>query len=240
MHQSNGRGGVTNRVIKAISTHGMTYKTFGCNLILLLNRESETSLQLLILKALYLLFGNTATAEYFYTNDLHVLIDVILRNLIDLPSDSPAANALRHTYLRVLHPILANSQISKPPHYKHDEILRLLQLLITSGNHFAPVDETTERLVKRCTAVQWLQPLSSDSNNVPESNGGSSATQSPIIGGPEHVKGDGQKEFARRTLGMSVHTGGESATSVLEVAAHTEKPGVQTPSRVKQMAQGSA
>ncbi|KAF2177402.1 hypothetical protein K469DRAFT_677402 [Zopfia rhizophila CBS 207.26] len=212
---SNGNGGITNRVIKALSTFGMTYKTFGCNLILLLNRESETSLQLLILKVLYLLFGNPATAEYFYTNDLHVLIDVILRNLIDLPSDSPAANALRHTYLRVLHPILANSQISKPPHYKRDEIHKLLHLLVTSGNHFAPVDETTLRLVKRCTSVPWLQP-------------------SPIIGGPEQTIGNGQKELARRTLGMSVQGGGESSTSVLEVAAHTEKPGVQTPSRVKE------
>lgn len=213
----------------------MSYKTFGCNLILLLNRESETSLQLLILKALYLLFGNPATAEYFYTNDLHVLVDVILRNLIDLPSDSPAANALRHTYLRVLHPILANSQISKPPHYKRDEISRLLHLLVTSGTHFAPVDETTCRLVNRCTDVQWLQPPALDSGKAVETNGGTSATQSPTIGSPEYALGNGQKELARRTLGMSVQSGVESATSVLEVASHTEKPGVQTPSRGKEM-----
>ncbi|KAF2730456.1 hypothetical protein EJ04DRAFT_537223 [Polyplosphaeria fusca] len=228
---ANGRGGVTNRVIKALSTHGTTYKTFGCNLILLLNRETETSLQLLILKVLYLLFGNPATTEYFYTNDLHVLIDVVLRNLIDLPSDSPAANALRHTYLRVLHPILANSQISKPPHYKREEVLRLLHLLVTSGNHFAPVDETTRRLVKRCTDVQWLQPPSVDARAASVTNGLTSATQSPVSGGTE--AGDGQRELARRTLGMSVPS--ESTTSFIEVATHTEKPGVQTPSRGKEV-----
>lgn len=209
----------------------MTFKTFGCNLILLLNRESETSLQLLILKALYLIFGNPQTAEYFYTNDLHVLIDVILRNLIDLPSDSPAASALRHTYLRVLFPILTNSQICRPPHYKRDDILRLLHLLITSGNHFAPVDETTKRLVKRCTAVSWLQPLMGEVVDDLETNSNGSATVSPI----EHVAGHGQKELARRKLGMSVEGGGESSTSVLEVASHTEKPGVQTPSRGKEL-----
>jgi len=207
----------------------MTYKTFGCNLILLLNRESETILQLLILKALYLIFGNPQTADYFYTNDLHVLVDVILRNLIDLPSDSPATNALRHTYLRVLHPILTNSQISKPPYYKKDDILRLLHLLVTSGNHFAPVDETTKRLVTRCTAVHWLQPLVTVSTDFSETNGNGSATQSPI----DNVVGNGQREVARRKLGMSMDGGGESATSVLEVASHTEKPGVQTPSRGK-------
>jgi hypothetical protein len=229
--QNDGRAPITNRVIKALSTHGMTYKTFGCNLILLLNRESETILQLLILKALYLIFGNTQTAEYFYTNDLHVLVDVILRNLLDLPSDSPATNALRHTYLRVLHPILTNSQISKPPYYKREDILRLLHLLVTSGNHFAPVDETTKRLVTRCTAVHWLQPLVTVSTD-PEGtngNGAGSATQSPV----EHAVGNGLMVVARRMLGMSVDGGGESATSVLEVASHTEKPGVLTPSRGK-------
>ncbi|KAI4955152.1 hypothetical protein J4E91_001009 [Alternaria rosae] len=223
---TDGRPGITNRVIKAISTHGLTYKTFGCNLILLLNRESETSLQLLILKVLYLLFGNPSTAEYFYTNDLHVLVDVILRNLIDLPHDSAAANALRHTYLRVLHPILMHSQISKPPHYKRDELLRLLHLLVTSGNHFAPVDETTVRLVNRCTSVHWLQPPAAAVGDG--SANGHSTTQSPT----DHVA-SGQKEYARRALGMTVQGGGESSTSVLEIAGHTAQPGVQTPSMSK-------
>ncbi|KAF2130139.1 hypothetical protein P153DRAFT_422846 [Dothidotthia symphoricarpi CBS 119687] len=218
-YHQNGRPGVTNRIIKALSSHGMTYKTFGCNLILLLNRESETSLQLLILKVLYLIFGNRSTAEYFYTNDLHVLVDVILRNLIDLPHDSPAANALRHTYLRVLHPILTNSQISKPPYYKREDLLRLLHLLGSSGTHFAPVDETTQRLVKRCTSVRWLQPP------VTEANDGYDGPHSPT----EHMV-NGQKELARRALGMNVQGGGESSNSVFEIATHTEKPGVQTPS----------
>lgn len=192
----------------------MTYKTFGCNLILLLNRESETSLQLLILKVLYLLFGNPSTAEYFYTNDLHVLVDVILRNLIDLPHDSAAANALRHTYLRVLHPILLHSQISKPPHYKRDELVRLLHLLVSSGNHFAPVDETTVRLVNRCTSVSWLQTPTEPHSPVDSAS-------------------NGKKEYARRALGMTVQGGGESSTSVLEIAGHTAQPGVQTPSMAK-------
>ncbi|KAH7378787.1 hypothetical protein BKA66DRAFT_142833 [Pyrenochaeta sp. MPI-SDFR-AT-0127] len=223
-HHNDGRPAITNRVIKAISTHGLTYKTFGCNLILLLNRESETSLQLLILKVLYLLFGNPSTAEYFYTNDLHVLVDVILRNLIDLPHDSHAANALRHTYLRVLYPILTHSQISRPPHYKREELLRLLHVLVTSGNHFAPVDETTVRLVNRCTSVQWLQPLAAAADDGSPTNGHGTA-HSPI----DQIV-NGQKELARRALGMSVQGGGESSTSVLEIATHTEKPGVQTPS----------
>ncbi|VZI15199.1 unnamed protein product [Fusarium fujikuroi] len=110
---------LTNRIVKCLSLHGASFRTFGENIILLLNRETETSLQLLILKLLYLLFTNKATYEYFYTNDLRVLLDVIIRNLMDLPDEKMS---LRHTYLRVLYPLLAHTQLSQPPHYKQDEI----------------------------------------------------------------------------------------------------------------------
>jgi hypothetical protein len=226
---------VTNRVIKALSTHGLSYKTFGENIILLLNRESELSLQLLILKLLFLIFQSSSTAEYFYTNDLHVLIDVMLRNLLDLPYDEPRAESLRHTYLRVLHPLLANSQVSRPPHYKCTDILRLLHVLATSGTHFAPIDETTLRLVKRCTTVPWLQEAEtfSRSNSYSDAEGGASAPETPISGSQENAIGEGQRELARRMLGMSVKGGNESATSVVEVAGHMARPGIQTPSKVR-------
>src|SRR6187402_1899869 len=92
---------LTNRVVKLLSLRGPHFRTFGENIILLLNRETETALQLLILKLLYLLFTTRATYEYFYTNDLRVLLDVIIRNLLDLPDEKIS---LRHTYLRVLYP----------------------------------------------------------------------------------------------------------------------------------------
>ena len=146
---------ITNRIIKCLSLHGPLFRTFGENIILLLNRETETSLQLLILKLLYLLFTTKATYEYFYTNDLRVLLDVIIRNLMDLPDERMS---LRHTYLRVLYPLLAHTQLSHPPHYKQDEVLRLLNILRGSHNaHFAPADETTTRLVQRVAAVQWVK-----------------------------------------------------------------------------------
>ena len=42
----------------------------------------------MILKILYLLFSTSSTAEYFYTNDLRVLVDVFIRELLDLPEES--------------------------------------------------------------------------------------------------------------------------------------------------------
>lgn len=178
---SEATGPVTNRVIKILSIHGPVFRTFGENIILLLNRETETSLQLLILKLLYLLFTTKATYEYFYTNDLRVLLDVIIRNLLDLPDESMP---LRHTYLRVLYPLLAHTQLSHPPHYKKAEILKVLQILGGEGNvHFAPADDTTLRLVDRVSKVKWL----TDS---------------------------GENEIAKKLLGISLSQTGSSVSMV--------------------------
>lgn len=198
---SNTPAPLTNRVLKTLSVHGAKYRTFGENLILLLNRETETSLQLLILKLLYLLFTTETTFEYFYTNDLRVLLDVIIRNLLDLPNE---LMSLRHTYLRVLYPLLAHTQLRHPPHYKREEILRLLRILGGSGSaHFAPADETTVRLVARVSKVTWL--------------------------GEESL---GSAEVAHRYLGISMsQSQTASCVSVGDIAAVKERPGVKTPSR---------
>lgn len=197
----------TNRIVKCLSLHGPKFRTFGENIILLLNRETETSLQLLILKLLYLLFTTKATYEYFYTNDLRVLLDVIIRNLMDLPDERMS---LRHTYLRILYPLLAHTQMNQPPHYKKDEILRLLKILKGSHNaHFAPADPTTLRLVHRIAKVKWLE---ADDDADSETSG--------------------QAEVARKLLGMSVSPrDSSSSVSVSDLAEVTEKPGVHTPSR---------
>lgn len=191
----------TNRVVKVLSVYGQKYMTFGENLILLLNRETETSLQLLILKLLYLLFTTEATHDYFYTNDLRVLLDVIIRNLLDLPYELVS---LRHTYLRVLYPLLAYTQLAQPPHYKRNEILKVLSLLGGSANaHFAPADETTVRLVERVAQVPWLASESLLKDSSPQ----------------------------KRSLGISLSAGNQGSVSVVDLASVTEKPGVQTPSR---------
>ncbi|KAK3375968.1 hypothetical protein B0T24DRAFT_572472 [Lasiosphaeria ovina] len=197
---------MTNRVVKVLSVHGPSFRTFGENIILLLNRETETSLQLLILKLLYLLFTTSATYEYFYTNDLRVLLDVIIRNLLDLPGEM---NVLRHTYLRVLAPLLAHTQLGQPPHYKRDQILSLLDILRGSGNaHFMPPEPTTLRLVERVAKIAWLL----DNDSFEE-------TPSPVLFG---------------SLSLS-----QSASGVSLIAQVSEKPGIMTPSLKSDLAQES-
>ena len=233
---------ITNKVIAALSAHGHSYKTFGANLILLLNRESETSPQLLILKLLYLVFTTPATHEYFYTNDLRVLVDVIVRNLLDLPR---SATALRHTYLRVLYPLLAHSQLRLPEqHYKRREIRLALKLaagLCDDGEgpaagcgegdaHFGAVDETTQRLGARCAQVAWLRDEDDAKDSVTNGNG---MGPSPN-GNSADSRNDGKP--GGKLLGISLDASrGASSLSVVEVAAHHAKPGEQTPSRARKL-----
>ncbi|KAG7528622.1 hypothetical protein FFLO_06045 [Filobasidium floriforme] len=143
-----------NRVLGVLMSRLGNSKTFGENVIFMLNRCQNTPddlcVQLLLLKILYLLFTTAGTQEYFYTNDLRVLVDVFLRELVDLPEESEAC---RHTYLRVLHPLLTNTQLKSEP-YKHPQI-RLVLLSLTSHSHIREVDPTTKRLVERCLNADW-------------------------------------------------------------------------------------
>ena len=70
--------------------------TFGENLIFMLNRADRTSedlcMQLLVLKLLYLLFTTKGMAEFFYTNDLCVLVDVFLREICDIDEDNESVS----------------------------------------------------------------------------------------------------------------------------------------------------
>ena len=228
-------GALTNRILKILSTHGPSYRTFGENLILLLNRESTLAPQLLILKLLYLLFTTPSTYEYFYTNDLHVLVDVIIRNLLDLDpglgelgktedgEERDGSKALRHTYLRVLCPLLKNTQLAREgSNYKREEVRKLLHLLVNrSSAHFAPVDETVLRLVIRCKQIEWLKEEGDEQDQEIERKLAEMAPK--------------DTEVAKKLLGMSLEEAGESSLSVLEVSAKVtkEKPTVPAPRRRK-------
>ncbi|KAF2225221.1 hypothetical protein BDZ85DRAFT_233729 [Elsinoe ampelina] len=219
---------IPNRIVKILSSYGPAYRAFGENLILLLNRESALGPQLLILKILYLLFTTPQTFEYFYTNDLHVLVDVIMRNLVDL--DPGTGNkALRHTYLRVLYPLLKNTQLAREDgNYKTEELRRLLRLLVSSSSqHFAPADSTVLRLVSRCRQIDWIKDEADEFSHI----------ESPTAKSPPS---DG--DVAKRLLGMTNIEAGISSLSVLEVTAKVEKedkkqkPALPPPRRIKKVA----
>lgn len=147
-----------NRVLNVLISRLGSSKTFGENMIFMLNRASRSAedlcMQLLVLKLLYILFTNKATSEYFYTNDLRVLVDVFLRELVDLDEES---ESLRHTYLRVMHPLLTKTQMRGVP-YKRTQIVLALESLIQNGN-IRDINPTTKRLVERCLGGEWCVQL---------------------------------------------------------------------------------
>lgn len=171
-----------NLVLSVLKARLNDSKTFGENLIFMLNRASSSDaedlcMQLLVLKLLYLLFTTKETSCYFYTNDLKVLVDVFIRELSDLPDES---ESLRHTYLRVLHPLLTNTQLCTYP-YKRPQIRRLLIGLVSHG-HLREIGATTRRLVERCLKAEWCVELD-------RLDGTSSvAIVAPIGGGQAHEK----------------------------------------------------
>nr|CAG8435404.1 12552_t:CDS:2 [Entrophospora candida] len=151
-----------NTVIRVLSKRIGTSETFGENIIFMLNRSVKPHIQMLILKLLYEIFTTPETFEYFYTNDLRVLIDVFIRELYDLPDES---EAVRHTYLRVLYPLISNTQLNRD-YYKQNQIYKLLlDLNGTSTKNFKPVSPTTQRLVDRCLFTDYLKGISPNTNN---------------------------------------------------------------------------
>ncbi|KAJ2919761.1 hypothetical protein MD484_g678, partial [Candolleomyces efflorescens] len=147
-------GEPSNRVVRVLMRRLGMSKTFGENMIFMLNRAKHTSedmcMQLLILKLLYVLFTTKGMSEYFYTNDLCVLVDVFIRELADLGDEH---ESLRHTYLRVLHPLLTKTQLRDVP-YKRAQITMQLESLIANAD-IRDVNPTTKRLVERCLSGDW-------------------------------------------------------------------------------------
>ncbi|EJU01235.1 hypothetical protein DACRYDRAFT_116450 [Dacryopinax primogenitus] len=169
-----------NRVLEVLVRRLGSTKTFGENMIFMLNRADGSAealcMQLLILKMLYLLFTTRGTQEYFYTNDLCVLVDVFIRELNDLPEES---ESLRHTYLRVLDPLLTNTQLRLVP-YKRLEIRRILQAHLANA-HIRVINPTTKRLVERCLSAPWAgnHGPEEDSRSI-SSTGSGSSPASPV------------------------------------------------------------
>ncbi|KAF9515953.1 hypothetical protein BS47DRAFT_732139 [Hydnum rufescens UP504] len=149
---------LTNRVLAILMRRLYSTKTFGENLIFMLNRADDSDedlcVQLLILKMLYLLFTTPGAQEYFYTNDLRVLIDVFVRALNNLSEEN---ESMRHTYLRVLHPLLNNTQLRTNP-YKPLLVRHTLQSIISHA-HIRDINPTTRRLVERCLSGEWCKAI---------------------------------------------------------------------------------
>uniref|UniRef100_A0A060T7L9 ARAD1D00506p n=1 Tax=Blastobotrys adeninivorans TaxID=409370 RepID=A0A060T7L9_BLAAD len=150
-----GQQSIVNKMFKVLKNRADQYRTFGENLVFLFNRGADVVLQLMMMKVFYLIFTTPETYEYIYLNDLKVLLSVIVRELNDLSCEE---EKLRHTYLRILHPLLQNTQL-KQEEYKRDQLVAVLESLASEDVSVGPLgeqDNTTQRLSRRCLGVPWL------------------------------------------------------------------------------------
>ncbi len=82
-----------NSVIDALSERGGRQKTFSETIALLFNRggekigDEDRTIQILLLKFLLFILRNKNTSQFFYTNDLKVVMDAAIREVNNLPED---------------------------------------------------------------------------------------------------------------------------------------------------------
>ncbi|GLV41728.1 uncharacterized protein CBL_00341 [Carabus blaptoides fortunei] len=115
-------------------------KTFTEKILLLLNRE-EDPVRIFehepippdsILKLFIDMFGKESTASLFYTNDVKVLIDIIVRQLSDLsPGDKK-----REQYLRLCRRILRNTNYNEHRH-RYDDIHKCFTRILSEEMEYS-------------------------------------------------------------------------------------------------------
>ncbi|EDO15895.1 hypothetical protein Kpol_1019p15 [Vanderwaltozyma polyspora DSM 70294] len=183
-NNSNNNQNIENKIYKYLIDYSSS-KNFTEFLLLKFNREDDRSLLIMMCKVLYLILTSTQNdiaQNYFYLNDLNVFVDVLIRELQNI---SESDELLRNTLLRVLLPLLTNTEISKT-HYRKDDLIKLLEFLssidnICGSENITREHETTVRLANRCLRkVAWLDYYLNDSNNPSDSDSLLSKKSLPI------------------------------------------------------------
>ncbi|KAJ2952666.1 hypothetical protein O0L34_g7004 [Tuta absoluta] len=125
-------------------------KTFCEKVLLLLNREEdpvhifdhEPAPAHSVLKLVIDLFSRKKTAEHFYTNDVNVAIDIIVRQLADLsPGDTR-----RQQYLKILQGIIRNTDYGAHLH-RRDDLLRCFARIFCEEGESSRDDQALVRAI---------------------------------------------------------------------------------------------
>lgn len=138
-------------------------------LLLKFNRVQDKSLQIMMCKIIYLILTaeeGAVAMSFFYLNDLHVFVDVLIRELENIPENE---ETLRNYFLRILIPLLKNTELSKT-HYRKEDLTKILTYLSSvenfcSNDKITKEHETTAKLATRLlTKVEWLgnEPTEND------------------------------------------------------------------------------
>ncbi|KAK6625063.1 hypothetical protein RUM43_005354 [Polyplax serrata] len=136
-----------NVVVKTLAQRSVA-KTFTEKILLLLNREDdpvrifdhEPAPPHSVLKLFIDIFSNSATANLFYTNDVKVLIDIMVRQLADLsPGDQR-----RHLYLQLCRVVMRNSGYAEH-HHRRDDIAKSFTRIFCEETEISQKDQQLVR-----------------------------------------------------------------------------------------------
>ncbi|XP_075969713.1 NCK-interacting protein with SH3 domain [Anticarsia gemmatalis] len=148
-----------NLLLDALETQDIA-KTFCEKVLLFLNRE-EDPVHIFdhepvpahsVLKLVIDLFSRKKTAEHFYTNDVKVAIDIIVRQLADL---SPG-DARRQQYLRILQGIIRNTEYGAHVH-RRDDLLRCFARIFCEEGDSSREDQALVRAISN-EFPQYFKP----------------------------------------------------------------------------------
>ncbi|XP_022905366.2 NCK-interacting protein with SH3 domain [Onthophagus taurus] len=136
-----------NVVVNVLSEKSLA-KTFTEKLLLLINREEdpvnifdhEPQPPHSVLKLLIDLFDSKRTGGLFYTNDIRVLIDIIVRNILDLsPGDKR-----RQQYLELCKRVMRNTNYGEHQH-RRDDILKCFTRIFCEETEQSKIDQKLVR-----------------------------------------------------------------------------------------------
>ncbi|XP_028037900.1 NCK-interacting protein with SH3 domain [Bombyx mandarina] len=138
-----------NILLNALETRDMA-KTFCEKVLLLLNREEdpvrifehEPAPTHSVLKLVIDLFSRKKTADHFYTNDVKVAIDIVVRQLADLsPGDTR-----RQQYLKILQGVIRNTDYGSHLH-RRDDLLRCFARIFCEEGECSRDDQALVRAI---------------------------------------------------------------------------------------------
>ncbi|SCV99814.1 LAFE_0B03092g1_1 [Lachancea fermentati] len=222
---------VENKVYKYLINNSVS-KNFMELLLLMFNRVTDRSLQIMMCKIIYLILTSDEdlARDFFYLNDLHVFVDVLLRELKDISEDE---ELIRNTFLRVLFPLLKNTELINS-HYRRSDLVEVLEYLssldnICSTEEIKREHKTTSRLALKClNQVEWLQYSKPEGSDKESSEG--SRRSSVSIGSIPSQRGYLDKRAQHLYMNNQSSLSAESITKRLQ--APPPPPARKAPSRV--------
>lgn len=171
---------IENKIFKYLCSSSV-HTTFTELLLLQFNRVQDKSLKIMMCKVLHLILcstKNNLSMNFFYLNDLNVLTDVLIRELQNI---SEHEEILRNYYLRVLLPLLKNTELCNT-HYKKEELKNLLHYLSSMDNISGGDSPTQEQQLTTKLATSMLRQVSWIDENIEEFDSDSTSGRSSIMG----------------------------------------------------------